>query len=401
MLGCYYALALSGNKKALVMSTKRKRAAAPKEPIRVRFKPLANGNKSIYLDSYKNGVRAYEFLKLHLIPEKTPAAKLQNRETLQAATAIKAQRIIDLNNAAHGLQNNRKKSNANFIEYCKHRAEVKKQKAAGSERGTFLIYKTLIYHLDQFAGNKTTFKQIDKTFCTNFISYLKQARSQRNNEPLNPNTILSYIKTLEAILNAAIDDEIIIHNPLKKIKDKPTKQETHINFLTADEVKKLEQTDCTKPQVKNAFLFCCYTGLRFSDVKAITWEKLQHINGRWLYVYRQQKTDKPQYTQVSDKAATYLPPRPHTAADTDFVFDIPNNGYTNIFLSLWAAKAGINKKVTFHVARHTNATLLLSKGVPIETISKQLGHSSIQVTQIYAEVLDESLMKAVDTLNHL
>jgi len=372
-----------------------------KEPVTIRDKRLKDGSRSLYLDIYRDGRREYEFLKLYIVPERTPIDKMQNKETLLQANTIKAQRIIDLNSSEHHLQNTRQKSKANFIDYCQTIAERKKAAAGGNERGTYLTYRALIYHLQKYGGNKITFLQATQDdFIKGFAEYLKTAVNKRDGGGIRQNSQRNYIKTLKAVFNAAIEDKIIVINPIGK-KQIPARQDTEICFLTADEVRRLEQTDCPRPQVKAAFLFSVFTGLRYSDIKGLTWERLQTVNNELFMIYRQKKTDKQEYLPISERAAAYLPPRPDKAADSDFVFDIPNAGYTNVFLKIWTATAGITKRVTFHVGRHTNATLLLSNGVALETISELLGHSNIAVTQIYAKVMNVATRQAVNTLNAL
>jgi integrase len=136
--------------------------------------------------------------------------------------------------------------------------------------------------------------------------------------------------------------------------------------LTVEEVKQLVKTECVKPIVKQAFLFSCFTGLRFSDVKALKWDDIQTDNGGDKVIrFMQKKTGKHENLQVSDEALKFLPDK-GTVNGNDAIFMLSNNGYTNQALKSWVFAAGIKKRVTFHVSRHTNATLLLSLGVPIE-----------------------------------
>jgi integrase len=156
-----------------------------------------------------------------------------------------------------------------------------------------------------------------------------------------------------------------------------------------------------KQIVKNAFLFSCFSGLRYSDITALTWGQLQTDNeGKTVIRYVQQKTNKPENLQLSSEALKFLPEK-NDAKSADTIFNLPANNYTNFVLAGWTLAAGINKRVTFHVSRHTNATLLLSLDVPIETVSKLLGHSDIQTTQIYAKVIDKSKRAAVSKLDGL
>jgi integrase len=123
-------------------------------------------------------------------------------------------------------------------------------------------------------------------------------------------------------------------------------------------------------------------------------------NGKTFISYRQKKTQNWENLPLSAEAMKFLPER-GDAGDDAFVYRLSNGGYENGILKTWAKSAGIDKRVTFHVARHTNATLLLSLEVPIETVSKLLGHSNIKTTQIYAKVIDKSKRDAVDKLDGL
>jgi integrase len=133
----------------------------------------------------------------------------------------------------------------------------------------------------------------------------------------------------------------------------------------------------------------------------LKWGNIQTDNeGNRIIRFIQKKTGKYENLQISDEALKFLPER-GTAKDDDIIFPLPPNGFTNNVLKVWVLSAGIKKRVTFHVARHTNATLLLSLGVPIETVSKLLGHSNIQTTQIYAKVIDKNKRAAVSKLDGL
>ena len=372
-----------------------------KEPIRLRTKNLSNGNQSLYLDCYIEGKREYEFLKLYLIPEISSTNKEANKETLKLANAIKAQKTVELQNNRHGFSLGAMRSKVNLIEYVERLAEQKREKAGGDKRSYYQTYMALAYHLKKYSGDKITFRQLDKNYCQGFVEYLATAVNTLNGKSLSSNTQWGYMKRLESVINNAISNEIMDSNPFKQIKseNKPKRLRAEVGYLTIEEVNLLANTHCFYPNVKNGFLFSCFTGLRFSDVKNLTWGKLQIDNDGNMFInYVQQKTTKQEYLPISKSAIKYLPER-GDAADNDLVFKFPSGGFVNIQLKQWAFMAGIKKKVTFHVARHTNATMLLSLEVPIETVSKILGHSDIKTTQIYAKVIDKNKRMAVDKLD--
>ncbi|KAA6333044.1 Tyrosine recombinase XerD [termite gut metagenome] len=385
------------------MGNQKKKQAKTKEPVKLRYKELSNGNQSIYLDCYNSGKREYEFLKLYLIPETSFENKEANKATLKLANAIKAQRIVELQNNQHGFSGSGGKSKVNLIEYIKTIADKKRELAGGEKRGSYQFYLSLAYHLKQYSGDKTTFRQLDKSYCTGFIDYLKMAKNALNGKLLSENTQRQYVKRFKTVINYAITDGATILNPFLQINPEslPKKHDTEVCYLTIEEVKSLVDTPCPYQNIKRGFLFSCFTGLRFSDVNALTWGKLQKAdNGGVKIIFIQKKTKKQEYLQISKEALKYLPDR-GMDSDGDLVFKFQSGWYINSIIKTWAVAAGINKKVTFHVARHTNATLLLSKGVSIEVVSKILGHSDIKTTQIYAKVIDKSIEDAVNKLNGL
>jgi integrase len=134
--------------------------------------------------------------------------------------------------------------------------------------------------------------------------------------------------------------------------------------------------------------------LRFSDVQALTWDKLHIESKKHFLYYTQLKTAKPERLPISESALKYLPP----VRTSGTVFDLPNKKLTNKVLKTWMEEEGINKKVTFHVARHTFATLALNIGIDLKVVSKLLGHSEVRTTEIYAKIIDKTKEDAVQKL---
>lgn len=203
------------------------------------------------------------------------------------------------------------------------------------------------------------------------------------------------MKKFEAVLNSAVSDEIINQNPFRLIKseNKPKLHKTEIVYLPLDEIAKLENTECPSPNVKQAFLFCCFTGLRISDTKGLTWEKLKKdLNGNLFISYITRKTKKYDCLPVSKKAEEFLPDRA-SADDADRVFALPGVGYFNLQLKAWAALAGVKVHLTSHVARKSCASNLLTMGERMEVVSKILAHSSIMTTEAAYGVIAKPLQR--------
>jgi integrase len=356
-----------------------------KEPVRIRFKTIKGGNKSIYLDIYTNGKRYYEFLKLYIVPENSAEDKKNNKQMLQMANVIKSQRIVEIQNSTNGLTNTGVKQKANFIAYLQ----------------TNNFEPTLIHHLIKYNGDKITFKHITKQYCVGFIDYLNSAKTRiyrmGTSGALSTTSRHHYFTLLNIALNKAVRDEYLQSNPIALIpkQERPKPPDSDREYLTIEEVNKLVDTECVYSTIKMAFLFACFTGLRFSDVKALKWEDIRIDNEGDKYIkIRQKKTDKFMNLPLCE-GLKFIPERDKSVKDNENIFPLTSNSYTNRLLKAWATAAGIKKDVTFHIARHTGATLLLSYNIPIEVVSKILGHSNIQTTQIYAKVVDKSMKEAV------
>jgi len=272
------------------MSNIKKTGRQPKakEPVRIRFRPLKDGSQSIFFDIYDNGQRSYEFLKMHIVPERSPADKDRNRETLAQTRTIQAQRIIKLQAAAHGLSNTgNRKQKMLLCKFVKHLADKKHEQNGNDKRGSYLNYQTLYCHLLNYAPEATIKQASSKEFCAAFIEYLKTTKGRFSGKGLSSNTQLMYIRRLGSVFNQAIKAGIIKENPLRLFDNQelPRAVKPGIPFLTLDEVKRLHNTRSAFPEVKAAYLFSCYTGLRFSDVKALTWGQIRQVNNETMLVY--------------------------------------------------------------------------------------------------------------------
>lgn len=372
---------------------KKKQTKKAKEPIRIRFKQLANGNQSIYLDCYREGKRSYEFLKLYIVPETDEATRLQNQNTMQAAMAIKSQRLIDMANDEAGITKVSQRSKMLLIDWMRYYSGQKK-KNGQSDAFSKQIDKS-IRHLLFYKGDKVTMREVDKAYCMGFLDYLNALN-------LANVTTAGYFRCLNCALNLAVKEEILPYNPITKISsDQRIKiPESTREYLTVDEVKTLIAADCINEATKRAYLFSCFCGLRYSDIKALTWGDVLLDGEQYRVKIVMVKTQKTLYLPLSKEALRWMPER-GDAKDTDKVFSLPSQCYLNVVLRTWAANSGLTKHVTFHTARHTFATLELTAGAELYTVSKLLGHTQVKTTQIYAKIIDKKKDEAVNRLSGL
>lgn len=313
-----------------------------KSPVTLREKTLANGNKSLYLDIYRNGKREYEFLKLYLVNAKTPLEREQNKQTLATAQAIKAKRQIEIQNGEYGFAS-QFKQDVPFLEY--YRKMCDERHGNPESKGNWGNWYSCLKHLERYCTEKTTFKDITPEWIEGFKKYLdgtsKDAHKRRLNyksevKPLSQNSKVSYFNKLRACINKAFDDRIIPINPLRGIEGFKA-DETERVYLTFDEVKLLAKTECKYPVLKRAFLFSCLTGIRKSDIEKLTWGEVQKFGDFTRIVFKQKKTGGQEYLDINKQAETYMGER---GKNTDRVFSgFRYNSQTLLELRRWCLLA--------------------------------------------------------------
>ena len=245
--------------------------------------------------------------------------------------------------------------------------------------------------------NVIEFTDINYTFLKEFDAFLR-------NKGLKVNTVGKHMRILRTLVNEAINEGYILQEayPFRKFKIKREKKEH--NFLMPADLEKLERLEL--PDRKNnsrhildAFLFCCYCGLRFSDFKQLTCKNLVTVDGKEWLVLNSVKTgvklNIPLYLLFNGKALGIM--RKYDSIEQ--LAALGCNSDTNRTLQKLGRMAHIGKKFTYHTSRHTCATLLVHQGVPITTVQKLLGHTSVKTTEIYSEVFDETIIKDLTRAN--
>lgn len=387
-----------------------KKQVKAKEPVTIRLKPCRNGNQSIYLDIYRDGQRNKEYLKLYLIPERPnhPEDKITNQTTMQAANAIKAERMRKLINGEAGIKET--KCKILLLDWMQLRRENAERIArdAGRRRcnngeSIFSVTNHLAAFIEKhYNGRPITLADVDKDFCIGFAEYLKTAGQRKGKSLLSTNARSLYYSKLTAALNAAVKAGHIQANPVNLLDrtEKPHQIQTERDYLTENELQALINTPCTHTDkdAGPAFLFSCFCGLRWSDISVLTWGDVRTDAGTYWIEKRMVKTQELITLPLSADAVFFMPERGNKKP-TDPVFNLGTYDAANRAVKKWVKDAGIDKAITFHCARHTFATLMLTNNVDIYTTSKLLGHKSIKVTQIYAAVVDKKKREAVNAIS--
>ncbi|UII20785.1 site-specific integrase [Fulvivirga ligni] len=289
-----------------------------------------------------------------------------------------------------------------LVEY--HNTEMKHSLAWGTMKNYFTTQKYLTRFLKMKCKTSDVFlTQINYRFITQFEFFLRNWKPLDHHKPLKNNGIMKHMERFRKMINLAIRLEWMKHDPFSQYKPKFDKIER--GFLSEDELRLIENKSFKIErlrQVRDLFVFSCYTGLAYIDVINLTTDNLiRGIDGGLWITTSRQKTNNvvqvPLLQQAMNIIETY---KEHPKVlQTGSLLPRMSNQKLNSYLKEIADLCGVEKNLTFHLARHTFATTVtLSNGVPIESVSKMLGHSRITTTQVYAKVIEKKVSEDMDAL---
>lgn len=377
--------------------------------ITIRTRTLRTGSRSIYLDFYDKGKRWNEYLNLFLVPDDEPDAKRLNEAVMAKANAIKSKRMLGIEDEteANGSKQVKlpKRVFADWLNDYVEGVRNNPSYAASTYRNfrsTVNVIKAYLQHLHR---PRMLMSKIDKGFILGFIDYIehiyRNTKSPDHPKEMSPHTLHLYQSTLVRMLNAAVKDGVLDRNPFYSLerKDRIVKQQAEKEYLTKEELKAFADAPTVNETTKRAFLFCCITGLRYSDVSVLTWRDIRQGDNGWMVsVKAMRKTGKQVVIPLNQSAMSLLPDRTG-CKPSQKVFDMTCLSACNKCLKKIAAAAGIEKKISYHTSRHTFAALALAAGGDIYTVGKLLGHTSINSTQVYADVVMETKVEAINRIS--
>jgi site-specific recombinase XerD len=300
------------------------------------------------------------------------------------------------------LAGNNEKSKLILGVFKRHNDQVKELLGSTYAPATLTKFRTAMDHATRFIKWKYRTDDIDVTkldyeFITAYEFWLKSMLK------CNHNTSMKYIRMLRKIVNECLRQGWLTRDPFFGFK--MSVQEVKITPLTHQELKALSEKRFSVERlnhVRDIFLFCCYTGLAYADVHKLKKSEISiGVDGeKWIFTHRQ-KTESssripllPQSISILEKYGNHI-----QCLNQDRVLPVLSNQKMNAYLKEIADLCGINKNLTFHIARHTFATTVtLSNGVPIETVSKMLGHKNLRTTQHYAKILDKKVSEDMQQL---
>jgi site-specific recombinase XerD len=356
--------------------------------IALRYKKLNSGEYSIYLDiSGKDETgkpfRQYDFLKIHVSRDYSKSSRVLaiDKEKMDLAGSIRAKKELELNGSINSTDASNRRVNLSLYGFIEAEYQKTKRKS----------YRYLIKNLKDFTdGKELLLSDIDIRFIERFTAFLDKTLAR--------NTRIGVLTELKKFFNLAYNQELITLNPFKKFKMQ-MRQEGNISHLEMHELQKLKDTSTNiNPHIRQAFLFSCFTGLRFSDLLKLKWSHIHTTkdkdgNDYTTMILRPSKTTntsgKLLQAPLAKQALQILEEVGHKT-DGDLIFyTLKSSTSYNDRLKDWAKAAEISKNLHSHVGRHTFATLGLTSGIDIYTVSKMLGHSELKLTERYAKVIDK------------
>lgn len=375
-------------------------------------KVLTDGRESIFLDfylgfemaisaksgkEYKKVNNTREFLKLYLWQApRTPIERQQNKETLELAKKIRYERGQELLESAEGyrLKKDRK---VNFLDYFQ----------AYIDNYTKKDYRMLSMALNRFKDfcrdtpkyrryqKSITPEQITRDMMTAFTEYL-QSRSKGEGAK-------SIYQRFKKVIKYAIEHDVMIKNPCTGISIKVDDQILKKDILSIEEEQALIAThyDNENPNIRRAFIFCLYCGLRFCDVKDLTYRNVDYSNK--LLKFEQNKTKGHSATSgvvipLNDNLLTFIGDAPADGNLDALIFSLPSYEMCSKAIRRWVKRAGINKHISWHCARHSFAVNILNNGANIKTVASLLGHSGLKHTEKYTRAIDSLKQDAINSL---
>ena len=382
--------------------------------VEIKERNLTAGNRGLYLEYYEKGFRKRENLHMYLIPDNASNAKRTNSEVYKKAMEIRSDRILNppsfITKRNNAIKEEESEANKNLTwlqwidEYLKWSESCNNCKKMMQHKTN--VKARITAYLKSIKKKEVLLKDVDHKMIAGLFDFMRNKyRNKRqckaNGGKLADFTLVLFEETINAIFNKALREELIPFNPMQGVekKDKFHAPDTHREFLTVEELERflaVETDSKNERTVQLAFGFSCMTGIRLGDVQRLRWSDIKITEDSRTVAIVQHKTGNPVSNPINDMAMSLLPPRPENDPDC-FVYHLVKKS-CNVakYVRLIKDKAGIEKDLTFHCSRHTSATLAITAGADLYTVSKLLGHSSIVSTQVYAKV---NMDKKIEAMN--
>ncbi len=356
-------------------------------------KPLSKGKVSLYIDYCHKGKRKKEYLGIILERPDSPIIRKENKQKLLIANQIRAKKELEFLSALYKVNRTEEcfdtlfeKKPSQTPDFFKLMNEFLMQYRKKDHK----MVEAALYHLHRFHKKRTLpLTLITKEFCIRFLEYLR--------ERLHGNTPIGYFKKFRMCLDQCVENGLLPSNPAKGIRlvqfDEVSKQ-----ILSPKEIQKLALTTCSNDEVKRAFLFSCYCGLRWCDICRLQYKDIDFQAKRLTLIQQKVQSHSRSAILHLNLSSTAIKLLQKDKIHNQQVFQLPSYSYSLRILRQWVALSGIRKHITFHCARHSFITNIMAKGANIKTAASLAGHSTTRHTEKYVHIIDELKQKAVDSL---
>lgn len=357
-------------------------------------KQLNKGRVSLYLNYSYNGKRRKEYLGIILDPPSSAENRAENKNKILIAKQIRAKKELEFLSVEYHLNDVENTFDDIFPSNTGNAPDfyvLIGQFLESYHKKDKKMVKACVTHLRLFTRKKNLpITLLTKDFCINFLEYLR--------DHLRGNTPIGYFKKFRMCINKCIENKLMSFNPTDGIRliqfDEVTKA-----ILSMKEIQKLAITPCLNNEVKRAFLFSCYCGLRWCDIYRLQYKDIDLPSNRLTIIQQKVQAHSKNailHLNLNQTAIKLLQKR--EGANDDFVFELPSYSYTLRILNQWVKRANIHKHITFHCARHSFITNIMANGANIKTAASLAGHSTTRHTEKYIHIIDELKQKAVDSL---
>lgn len=382
--------------------------------VEIKERKLTAGNRSLYLEYYEKGFRKKENLHLYLVPDDAPNARKINGQTYNKAREIQAQRI--LNPPSFGSQKKKPEENERvktmtWLQWCDEyiQSAIDSENCKKMIQHKGVVRKRIAAYLKQIRKPDILLKDVNGDTISGLFKYMRDdyrnpGQIKADGGKLADFTLVLFEETVKAIFNKAVRDGLIPFNPVQDLakEERFHVPDKHREYLTTDELKRFlavkTQTQAEQT-VQKAFGFSCMTGLRLGDMQRLRWSDIKTIGEVQAVSIIQHKTKRLVTVPLNELALSLLPPRPDNG-ENGIIFPLvkkPDN--VAKYVRRIKEKAGIEKDFTYHSSRHSAATLAITAGAELYSVSKILGHGSIVSTQVYASVNMKKKAEAVNLAN--
>lgn len=313
-----------------------------------------------------------------------------NKETLELAENIKAQRILQIQAQDYGFLTEDK--HADFLAFFKEIADKKKEQKNNNN------YNSTLTYFSKFCNNNCPMGRLTHELCEDFRDYLESVEAfKEGRAKLSYNTTSVYYSIFLNVLRIAVKRKLLSEYPAKDLARIKRKNTSQREFLTIEELQAVANTPCKLPMLKQAALFSSFTGLRWSDIKKLKWDEIVDNSEGHSIRFLTKKTNDVSTLPISEQARGFCGTR---KGDTEAVFpSLVYGSWQNTVLDRWVREAGINKHITFHCFRHTYATLQITNGTDIYVLADLMGHKDISTTKIYGKIVSEKKKEAASKIS--